>query len=243
MIVLAGGSWGMGEWRKETPDAQSRITHRGLHQYLLDHQLDVINISEFGQSNWQTYQRISKLFSSGIAQHLKTPISTVFVFQVEWFKDVRHADSEKITIGHYDEHTAIQTMSTWYTQLSDLAVENSVKIGLIGSSSDTIFLDPFEKYYPGVFVACQSMTNLLINNDHRTHTPIHGILYQPIVEIFKGMTKDSRALEHLITASDNSMQRLDQWQSNPDWFFPDGLHANRHGHKKLFEFLLTNEYV
>jgi hypothetical protein len=87
------------------------------------------------------------------------------------------------------------------------------------------------------------MTNLCINDRHRIQDPVYGIYYKPLVQNFRGCATDTQSIEFLLDASDRGQQRLLDWEQNSQWFYPDGLHANRHGHKKLYDFLKQQEYI
>jgi len=36
------------------------------------------------------------------------------------------------------------------------------------------------------------------------------------------------------------MDRYDLWRNNREWFYPDGQHPNRKGHKILYDFVKDN---
>jgi lysophospholipase L1-like esterase len=44
-------------------------------------------------------------------------------------------------------------------------------------------------------------------------------------------------IEELLDALDLAQARTDAWRANPQWFFPDGMHPNRHAHRKLYEYI------
>ena len=237
MIVLAGGSWAVGEWSNDhTP------SHLGLYQYLQDDGYEVVTVSGPGLSNQQSYYKISEIFTSGMADFFKNKIEKIFIFQVDWFKDHKSPDNE-INMSTYNYATHTNTLSAWYQRLSELALKYSVSIGIIGGNVDAIWLDKFKEHYPGVFIACQSMTNLCINDQHRIQDPVYGIYYKLLVQNFRGCATDTQSIEFLLDESDRGQQRLLDWEQNPQWFYPDGLHANRHGHKKLYDFLKQQEYI
>jgi hypothetical protein len=50
-------------------------------------------------------------------------------------------------------------------------------------------------------------------------------------------TMDINDLELLLTDMDKGKQRLLTWQKEKRFFWPDGGHPNRFGHKILFDFL------
>ena len=237
MIVLAGGSWAVGEWSKDhTP------SHLGLYQYLQDDGYEVVTVSGPGLSNQQSFYKISEIFTSGMADFFKNKIEKIFVFQGSWFLDYKNLNNS-IEISTYNYTSSSNALSSWYKNLSNLSVKYSVKIGIIGGPTDTIWLDKFESEYPGVFIACQSMTNLCINNQHKIMNPVYGVYWKELVQNLKNVVDTELAVDSLILESSLGQQRLLDWEQNPQWFYPDGLHANRHGHKKLYDFLKQQEYI
>jgi hypothetical protein len=242
-ILIAGGSWGSGEWGAVPgatgPTAAGGIRHPGLGKYLLDWGYQVINLTQPGGSNKHSADRINSFLTCN--QHLQ--IDCVIVFQIEWIRDLfvenRAIIADDINYGYHDLKNRI--ISRFYNYLSSASIGHNVPIYLIGSDSDTIWLDNFTKEYPGVHVSCQSLTNLLINNDHRNLDPVHCIFDPRDEEEIKHLKKhlDSADLELLLNDIDKGSQRVDTWANHKEYFYPDGFHANRAGHKVLFEFLKT----
>lgn len=40
-----------------------------------------------------------------------------------------------------------------------------------------------------------------------------------------------------------TFERKKPWEQHPQWFWPDGLHANRQGHRKLLAFLISQGHI
>ena len=80
MIIIAGGSWGSGEWSH-----QQTILHGGLGQYLREQGKKVINLSKPGGSNFDCVTRLDNFFlcNPEIVQELEQ----VYVFQAECVRD------------------------------------------------------------------------------------------------------------------------------------------------------------
>jgi hypothetical protein len=229
IIVIAGDSWGCGEWN------DGSISHPGLTQYLLDSGYQVFNLSQPGGTNKYSAERVASFLE--VNAHYQ--ISKVIVFQTEWSRDIFAEDNpvvfEDLKHGYYDLKSRM--MTRFYHTLSTASLKINVPIYIVGGCGDTIWLDKFATEYPGVKIACQSVTNLLLNNDHRTPDPIHAILTdeQPIDYIKKHF--NTADLELLLEDIDTGYQRLTTWNTNKEYFWPDGAHLNQFGHKSLFEFL------
>lgn len=238
MIVIAGDSWGCGEWTV-TGHGSYHVSHKGLEDYLRKDNYDVINMSLMASSNWEIYERLFWFFNSNITNYLTKKIKTVLVFQTEWIRDLNIPKSTCV-----DANNGQRAVSCWYYRLSEIAVNNNVKIGLIGGCSDSEYFDNFEKEYPGLYIACQSVTNLCVNNDHRVDNPT--FFARPANDLLKKMEthyKKYSSIETLAQDLDHAVARLQTWTDNPDWFYPCGAHANRYAHKKLYEFLIKRKVI
>lgn len=240
-VIIAGGSWGCGEWGAVPGGTEASsaggITHPGLAQYLLADGYQVVNLSQPGGSNKQTADRVASFLNCN--RHLD--ITCVIAIQTEWVRDLFIESptiiSEDVTHGYHDLKNRI--ISRFYNYLSQASVQYHVPIYLVGGCSDTIWLDRFADEYPGLQIICQSLTNLLINKDHRNTDPVHCIFSKRDEEELKYIKKHigGADLELLLTDIERGTQRVTAWSNNKEYFYPDGFHANRHGHKILFELL------
>jgi len=234
MIVVAGDSWGCGEWQHRI------VQHGGLAQYLAEDNYNVVNLSVGGSSNWDIYDRLKLFFDSNTPHYLIEKIQTILVFQTEWPRDIESFHPNKV-----ESLVGTDLISSWQFRLSELATEQQVRIGLIGGCSDTMYLDNFEKEYPGLYIACQSFTNLCVNNNHRIENPTY--FCRPDDSLLPSL-KDLYLKQHgtqdlLLADLENGISRLKTWEDNCDYFYPDGMHANRKGHKILYEFLQAQKFI
>lgn len=249
MIVIIGDSWGCGEW------SDMSISHKGLEQYLRDYNLPVINLSIGGGTNYGSSRQLAQFLGSGILDYIPK-ITHVLAFQTEWCRDYYiYSDfhgkliknptwSFPPSIKNVQDIIDIRstTVSNWQYFLQDLAQKYTFKVGLIGGASDTIWLDRFSIEYPGVEIVCQSLTNLCVNNNHRVDRPVLNLNQAPIDQMKKTL-QDSTNLELLIDDMDEAIHRSNQWKNNKEYFWPDGVHANRLGHKKLFELIMDSNFL
>jgi hypothetical protein len=240
-FIIAGGSWGCGEWRSVAgvtgPTAAGGIAHPGIAKYLLDSGYQVINLCQPGGANKHGADRVASFLGSN--KHLN--IDGIIVFQTEWIRDVFVERPSMIAddLTHGYHNLKYRILSRFYHLLSSTSVQHDVPIYLIGSDSDTIWLDRFAEEYPGLHIACQSMTNLLIYNDHRNMNPVHCIFDPRDEEEIAYIKKHSKNadLELLLEDIDRGSRRVEVWAKHKEYFYPDGFHANRDGHRVLFEFL------
>ena len=230
-IVIAGASWGCGEWNG------SIISHLGLTQYLIDSNYQVINLSQPGGTNKDSSERVSDFLR--VNKHLQ--IFCVIVFQTEWLRDVFKESPKTLANDLKSGYLGLKgrLISRFYYHLSQASVKNNIPIYIVGGCSDTLWIDKFEIEYPGLHIACQSLTNLLINGDHRNPDPVNGLFAinsESEVEYIK-KNINSADLELLLEDINTGHQRLTLWSTNKEYFWPDGCHANRQAHQILFEFL------
>jgi hypothetical protein len=242
-ILIAGDSWGVGEWGgQENKNAiwEVPISHCGLQYFLNESHQKVINLARPGSSNAETWYICQAILSNNPT--LQESIRFLLVFQTEWQRDV----CEHWHISEVTDYCFRDLKSRWvsraYQRFSELSSKYNVPVYIIGGAGDTIWLDNFQQEYPGVTIVCQSLTNFLVESDHRINTPImigtHRRLLDSISQLkSKNLTQDDKEfiLEELASSDD----RLETWKAHPEWFYPDNTHANRHGHKKLFDYLST----
>ena len=235
MIIIAGDSWACGEWHNGS------IAHKGVSEYLTNIGINNVNIGVGGSSNYDTIIRLDTILRFFTNENKLLPESSVIIFQTEWFRDLnlRYHSSMKIKTNEPLSDSLIsQMISYWQYRLSEMAKHYNVKIYLVGGASDTIWLDKFEEEYPGLKILCQSLTNYCINNNSRVENPVFGIQYtDSIVNMYKELASTSADLEFLIKEIDRGIERQKLWHNSPEYFWPDGNHANRDGHYKLFQLI------
>ena len=237
MIIIAGDSWGCGELEvtdNTGPDLKyGTVTHTGLEQYLQDDGYNVVNLSVGDASNTDIWKQLDNSLNTLNCVGKVSDVHRIFVFQTEWHRCYRR----KVPLDSVIDIDYIgRIMSACYYRLSDLALKYNVRIGLIGGCSDALWLDQFEKEYPGVYIACQSMINLCLNDNHRIENPLFDLL--PDLEIIDKMKSNNfKNTEFLLAQlTDTSKRRLNMTQC-PQFFAPDFVHPNRFGHQKLFDIL------
>jgi hypothetical protein len=244
MFLIVGDSWGCGEW-----SLTGGLAHRGLWQYIEDAGQKAINISTPGSGNLENFDKLRLFFEFGTNDNLQSPLGKsdsdkIIMFQTQWCRDLRHPRAPDLLVDDIFE-TEQRYISHFYYKLSELAEKYKVKICLVGGCSDTVWLDKFTYEYPGLEIACQSMTNLCINNCHRIQEPNFGGIDAGTVDNilerigkFKGTTA-----YYVKSLPEQTLNRIDLWKNYPNWFYPNGTHANRHAHKKLFQYLVDNQIL
>jgi hypothetical protein len=235
-ILIDGDSWACGEFSRPG-QLPVKMLHLGLEQYAKDAGHNAINISVGGSSNYQIANRLN----IWINRHIDEKIDLVLVFQTDVMRDsamLFEEDFDQITHAH----SLINIwLSRFYTRLSEISQRLNCPVKVIGGVVDTIWLDNMQDYYPGVSIVCQSMVNLIMNQDHQIETPVLSWFDPASIDVVSRIKEklENKEIEKLLNMIDQGMTREDLIFGNPKYFWPDGKHPNRLGHKILFDFLQT----
>lgn len=242
MILIVGDSWACGEWSGQG-DHRSCVSHGGLGQYLREQGHAVINLAKGGGSNLESASRIDDFLAQ--ENGFVDQVSAVIVFQTEWIRDaVNLWNLSEFQQVNYDyQQLKDRLISRFYYRLSNTATHCQRPVYVIGGCSDTIWLECFEQEYPGVQIACQSWTNLMINKNHRVDPPVFarfGAETLSLIEHAKN-TLSTDNMKHLLNDLDLAQQRNNQWQQlyQQGLLCNDRTHPNRQAHKILFDHIIS----
>lgn len=208
-IVIAGDSWGCGEW-DNIDDNTLGVTHLGLEKYLTDYGCKVYNLSEGGASN--SYS-IKKLFFS---KWLKPDM--IFWFQTDPMRDLRPYDKASFpqTVADLIKQQDILIDKT-YATLNSLGM----KIHCLGGTSK---ISPSIISYPNLIPLINSIIDFLGSN-----APEFWI--SDWIQDENLISKEF--IDELYTIPD-VRKYLPK-----EWFHPaSSPHPNREAHRKIFEFIL-----
>jgi hypothetical protein len=235
VILVGGGSWANGEWGGEDPP------HRGLAQYMTEKGLAVENLGYHHGQNTRTIGTFRSWFDT----HQDIQVEKIFVFQTDYTCDFLEPWSWQHIKIHSVDTLQNFSLQRFYTELSGIARQNSCTVHVIGGMSDAQDPDEVAQLYPGVVVACQSMVNLLINNQARIKQPVFGWYTTFNLKLFKYLKSvlDYKHAVNLLDRIELSMQRERDMADCQQYFWPDRLHPNRLGHKKLFDYLCEQGYI
>ena len=234
-FLITGDSWSVGE--HQDTQSQPKLNTNGLTECLAKDGHSVINIGKSGFSN------------SAISWHLATFLDTnrhlqfdkILVFQTEFTRCIEKLDQLDCDLSSLQS----KWISQFYQNLSNTATKNHCQIYIIGGCGDALWLNDLEYEYPNVSIACQSFTNLLVNNDHKVDTPVFDMYNHaqlPLVENIKKYCNFDQ-LEFLIESIDQAIIRRKVWHDHPEWFFPDGVHPNQKAFERLYKFLIDQSVI
>lgn len=237
-IWVVGCSWGCGAWNKDS----TGLLHGGVAQYLREDGHEVFNFSSGGLSNLDLVHRIRSLYGR---KHIERP-DMILVFQTEYSRDYKH-DLMQHDWGSEDwvelyrvQDLVDRWLGRFYQRLSELAVQHSVPIKIIGGCGDGMIFNDMSQDYPGCEMVCQSATNLMITGCSDISEPIFswysGKKSSPLVErLYRVLPKSE--LPELVRVLHEGFLRESLCREHPRTFWPDGVHPNQQGHFLLFEHL------
>jgi hypothetical protein len=228
-IIIAGDSWGCGEWDwPNWPDTVPiEISHKGLEQYLIDFGCNVKNFSSGGASNLLACNSI--LPESVLYRHSLNISPIIIWFQTDPFRDFGYfgypADYLEIFKEPKDKFFKIHDdlLDMTYARLNILRIP----IYCIGGFSKLNL--KLMKKYSYLVPVIPSVIEFLTDS---THSPTYSDwinLTDP-----SGNKVLSHDLVDFLYSEGLKWELLDK-----QWFWPDPFHPNRAGHKKIFDYLLN----
>ena len=244
MIIIAGCSWACGEWQRGDISAKSvsdKILHEGLTQYVREAGEIVLNLGIPGGSNYAIANKLNSWFERNTDHQVKK----IFIFQTDYARDYQMVFNEDFDNINQANTLASIMISRFYYRLIEISKKYNVKICLIGGVSDTLSPEILTSYYAPLEVVCQSMVNLLVKGNHLVEDPVlswYPGKCLPMVETIKKKLSADQILL-LLHEINKGFERENLVFSTPEYFWPDGTHPNRNGHKKLFDYLVENNYL
>jgi hypothetical protein len=211
-FLITGDSWSQGEWDGYPYDY--KITHQGIHQYLLNDQHQVTNVGQGGYNNIESFHAIPNIafdhliffYTDPLRQALESEIKNHLPFDI---------------ISKHNNHL--------HQLLLELKLQKQCKITLIGGCA---------KYLGNkhnIDYVISSVSELLTPNfvDSEFMTSQEWEHYFHIHE--KNYTSEQKK-QWLIVMTEAG-KKYSMWKKNKDMFWPDGLHANRYGTFAVYQVL------
>jgi len=242
-ILILGDSWTQGEL--DIPDAGPgrKILHKGLEQYLLDNEYNVVNLGGLGETNYHACRQL---------QNYKGPADYVFWITTDPFRDINselliNADAFINLVAESKSIRAAfeKKLLSSYEKMNTIAQTKNLVVHVMGGLT---------KIHGNI----SQYSNLVPYIDSIKEFLVPGSIVNPhfialTFDFSKNIIEDIKDL-HVLT--DNELINLkaeyvylsDQLKAaeelrrlNPEVFYPDGDHPNRHGHWLLFNKI--KEYI
>jgi hypothetical protein len=216
-ILIAGDSWGMGEWGGNLPTYD--VSHLGLERYFRTKKYAVLNVSKGGASNQESIRRLT--FSQSYKKY-----DYIFWFQTSPLRNLRPYLTFKKDFRSYKDllDKSNELLDKDYKNLNNL----EQPIHCIGGCSK-LNLESIAKYQ-NLIPLIPSITELILK-DYK-HPDIWLEEWNPLI----GRQFDKNSID-LLYNDQNSINQLKELEEYRKYFWPDGEHPNRQGHKFLFKYI------
>jgi len=245
LVLVAGDSWGQGELDypdvidKDWSPVGDNILHRGISEYLIQSGYEVLNLSYPGGSNLQAIDRIKNFLNNNPT--ITSNLLCIVFFYTEWFREMWYYKEDKVIRDVSKGYCS--TKHKWSYKptelLTTISEHYNLPIYLIGGCSDI----PYE-YHSTLHVACQSAVNYIVTGNSNIEDPVLCAYNPGWSDPFLKINKPHNSikdLEQLTFDLELGSARLDliyDADNSYNYFKPDGVHANRKGHKIITDLLL-----
>ena len=188
-----------------------KTTHKGIEQYLLDDGYDVVNVGQGGYNNIQAFDAIKKDFD-----HL------IFF----WSDPLRQA-----TWGELNNKTPLQIIEK-HTDYYMEQLDSFPLVTLIGGCAKVKYYN----YIPNIKYVIPSMSETIVPEfEDSPYMASHE--WENIWQNLKNPTTQWK--QEILEISDLTDRKYNLWQERKDYFWPDGLHANRKGARIVYDHMLN----
>jgi hypothetical protein len=210
-FLITGDSWSQGEW--DGYPTFYRITHSGVHQYLLDDGHEVYNVGQGGYNN---------LESLAAARNFSDQFDHLIFFYTD---PLRQASESEIKTLLPFEIIKTHTIAL-LNELIELKQKQNCQITVIGGCAKFTLASPKIDYIVSsineVIVPTFSDSEFMTSREWELH--FHK--YE------KKFSRDQK--EQWLKILSKAEDKYKLWNQKKEYFWPDGLHANRHGTKILY---------
>lgn len=222
-LIIAGDSWGCGEWGDDE-DSNYTVLHKGLEQYFTDIGVEVENLSAGGISNRTVCFRLESFLK-------KYPNydGNIIWFQTDSIRDYFPYNilKENITFENLLQYQDAGLKNT-YTRLDAL----NRKILCLGGATK-LNLDLISSY-KNLQPTIPSIPEFIFND--YTHPIIWTSDWVNLINKQFSLDCIDKFLYYK-----KIQDQLAEKEIYQEFFWPDGNHPNRHGIKKVFDYLINNE--
>lgn len=210
-FLITGDSWSQGEWDGYPDDY--RITHSGIHQYLLDDGHEVYNVGQGGFNNLESLSAITDLDFDHLIFFYTDPLRQATESEVQFGFPFDIIESHKTTL---------------HQKLLEFKKHKNLKITLIGGCAK--YLGPVQD----IDYIIPSVNELIIPrfNDSEYMTSREWEIY--FLKHEKNFSIKQKSQWLVVMSEAGKKYKL--WNQNKNVFWPDGLHPNRHGFLIIYNF-------
>lgn len=216
-ILITGDSWSQGEW--DGYPTHYHISHAGIAQYFKDNKIPVTNIGRGGNTNIDSLKSAERTLDDNY---------TDLIF---FFTDpLRQTNIEEIKTQLPND--IINNHIAYILNCFDDFKKSfpKLKITLVGGCAK------FPSIINSIDFLIPSMTELLCPEYTDSSYMLSDEWEKPFREHnFNFSIEQKMQWTNVI---DLASKKFSIWKKHPDLFWPDGLHANRHGHRQLYTHII-----
>lgn len=219
-FIITGDSWSQGEWDGYPTDY--RITHGGVHQYLVEAGYSVKNVGRGGYNNIESLNSLLVELPNNNYTHC------IFFFTDPLRQSTYEEFSTKLPSTIISDHVNYLLES-----IDIISRENNIRIIIVGGCAKIVL----DKYIPtNIDLIVPSFTELVIpafidsefmNSEEWN---VHWLKLETRCT--------SKHKFEILNVYNQTQLKLNIWKQHPELFWPDGIHANRLAHKLLFDHLM-----
>jgi hypothetical protein len=231
-IVITGDSWGAGEWGIKTDPP---LIHGGLSDYFAQDGYCVINLSHPGKGPLTYLVELHKFLMVN-----RNKIEHIFFIQSCIGRDFTTRFDEHLAFlkrlpGHHHlvwndnlnlESNIVGCYKQIYDKLNFMATYHRTVINVIGGLTD--LLPPFPEFSNLNFLIPSWVS--LIDSSMSKCILIDKLTFGYLDVVWKNKNK-----QEILSYIDSATERRSYMFNNKEFFWPDGMHPNRKGHKVLYD--------
>lgn len=232
-FLILGDSWSQGELEYKKFGPGHDILHKGVEQYLLDENHVVINHGILGGSNSQAFLKYNQFINHA---------DFVIWFQTDPLRDVSW-NYERLFIEPLKQFKSIKSVFEYvivkeYSKFNSIAAMRNQTVYVIGGFSVVI---PEINKFSNLKTIIPNVSGLI---DSSTNFNYYGyfIRYDWFVNIVEYCKKQNifdeddlnKLKQEYIDMAEENCRIVDYMRKNKKFYWPDGAHPNRDGHKIIF---------
>jgi len=211
-FLITGDSWSQGEWDGYPIDYH--VSHRGIEQYLLDDRHSVTNVGQGGYHNLESLTAIPATQFDHLIFFYTDPLRQATEDQIQYQLPFDIIQSHKLELSR---------------QFAEIKQKTNCKITVIGGCAkylgETRYIDYCIPSLSELLVANFQDTEYMTSREWEEHFFKHESQF------------DLAQKTQWLTVMTRASEKYNIWKENKDMFWPDGLHANRHGARILYQHL------
>lgn len=210
-FLITGDSWSQGEWDGYPTDYH--VSHPGIEQYLIDDGHSVTNVGKGGYNNNESFDAINGEFD-----HL------IFFYT----DPLRQATEQQIKLLLPFDIITDHNINL-HSNLVCLKQTTDCKITIIGGCAKYVGSAESINYL------VPSISELLVPGFEDTEFMGSREWEKHFFKHERNFTVEQKS--QWLTVMSRAGEKYTIWNKNKEMFWPDGLHANRHGTQKVYEYL------